>query len=748
MYPHPFGGPGNSDAADVEVERTDDVMHQGHRRFSAAVVVAALVSLSACLAPNAVDPTGHAPFGNLELNAQSGAGIRVVGWAIDPDTTAPIDVQVKVEGQDLRNVRADRQRPDVAAAYPGRGSAHGFDLTVPDLGPGKRQVCVWANDVGVGGDTRVLGCRDIFINVDPFGSIESVVGSPDRTIHVSGWVADPETTAATDVGILLDGAFVVSQRTDVARPDVAAAYGLGALRGYGISFPAPVGDHNVCVVAGNVGWGAARFIGCRGLVVPPLVDHRPDLRLSAVTPLDSGRVRIQGTATDPDSSAPVTVNVRVDGAAVHSTTAIGGVVDLAVTGLAAGRHELCVYALDVPGGSSGVTGDRIIPCSWVVLGAGSQPSVGTVGASSSSGGVGPLPGMALERIDRDAGVSVSLRDGSTLWLFGDSSEAGVDGTMLYLVNNTAAWAPPGAAAVTRDAASAGRPTQFVDPGGAFSCPANRPVAALWPMSAVATPSGTRDVVTAFFAEVCIGPGFLNVEDHGVTVVRWTYDPASPPSWTPIRGTIQAQNLFPRDKAYGSAAIAIADPAAGTGDGGWFVYGYQCRSPQGAGPFQPADYGPCTVGRVPVDSVTSRTAWRFWNGTTWVSDVAQAAAIIPGGGSNPEIPVAAFTVTRDDALDAYVMAYSPWPGFIDRVYVRVAPSPVGPWTTAVPIQLPGCEDRIAAQTYRCYAGSAQPWSSSAAAGVTSLGIGWYDQLVSANPPRGQYRAATVPFAIRW
>ncbi|MBS1838869.1 MAG: hypothetical protein JST64_14340, partial [Actinobacteria bacterium] len=309
------------------------------RGWALAGVLAIAVSMTACLAPGAPDPTGHAPFGNLDLIAQSGAGIRVAGWAIDPDTTAPIDVQVKVEGQAVRDVRADLVRPDVGAAFPGRGSFHGFDFTVPDLGPGKRQVCVWVSDVGVGGDTRVLGCKDVVIQVDPFGAIDAVTTLANGMIRVTGWVADPETTDPTDVGIVLDGARVVVQPTDIARPDVQAVYGLGLLRGYDIRFPATPGSHTVCVVAGNVGWGSARFIGCSPVVVPLTDDRRPDLRLSSVTPVDATTVRVRGTVTDPDGPGPITVDVRIDGGEIRSSASVGGVVDMTIGGLAPGRHQ-------------------------------------------------------------------------------------------------------------------------------------------------------------------------------------------------------------------------------------------------------------------------------------------------------------------------------------------------------------------------------------------------------------------------
>jgi len=721
-------------------------------RWSVLALAAAASMLTGCLQPGQPDPTGHAPFGNLELNAQSGLGVRVAGWAIDPDTTAPVDVHVKVEGVDLQVVRADRSRPDVGAVYPGWGSAHGFDLAVDGLGPGKRQVCVWVPDVGAGGDTRVLGCRDIFISVEPFGNLESVTtaaepGRSDGTVRVSGWNADPETSAPTDVAVLLDGRKVLVQPTDVERPDVAAAFGLGSRRGFDITFPAPLGRHTVCVVIGNVGWGAARFLGCSDVVVQPPSDRRPDLRLASVVPVDGSAVRIRGTASDPDAAGPITVHARVDLGPLTTTTTTAGSFDLTVSGLGPGRHEVCLRAVDVPGASPGLSGDRTVPCSSFVLGAGA-PNVATTGAAATSVGVGPPAGSPLHDIDRDAGVSVTLRDGSTLWLFGDSSAVDANGDLRYFVNNTAAWAAAGAPTVTRDAVAVGGvPVRFIGPDPGWSCPPTRPNAAMWPMSAVATPSGSNDLVTVFVAKVCIGPGFLNLEPHGVAVVRWTYDPARPPAEEPIVGTILTQDLFPTATAYGEAAVAVADSGAGAGDDGWYVYAYQCASPVGDGPFFPAEFGPCTVGRVPVAAVGTRSAWRFWNGGSWEASSAAAAPVLPGGGADPDVPVAAFTVSRDPVFGLYVMVYSPWPGFVDKAYVRVSSNPVGPWSRPVVIQLPGCSDPLGSSFYSCYAASAQPRLSANAAGVSSIGLGWYDRLVSVGPTRGSYRASSVPFSVQ-
>ena len=91
----------------------------------------------------------------MDLVARSGTSLRVAGWALDPDTPGPVDVHVYVDGVGT-SITADRQRADIAAAFPTYGGAHGFDrtLTVP---VGARQACVHLYDVGAG-ENAFLGC--------------------------------------------------------------------------------------------------------------------------------------------------------------------------------------------------------------------------------------------------------------------------------------------------------------------------------------------------------------------------------------------------------------------------------------------------------------------------------------------------------------------------------------------------------------------------------------------------------------
>jgi hypothetical protein len=98
------------------------------------------------------------PFGRLDSVTPVGGGrVRVVGWAIDGETTAPIRVDIYRDGGGVASVTANVDRPDLAPL--GHGTAHGFDATV-SVGAGSHEVCAYAIDVGAGSNVR-FGCAQV-----------------------------------------------------------------------------------------------------------------------------------------------------------------------------------------------------------------------------------------------------------------------------------------------------------------------------------------------------------------------------------------------------------------------------------------------------------------------------------------------------------------------------------------------------------------------------------------------------------
>lgn len=206
------------------------------------------------------------PFGSVDAVIDAGGAVRVQGWAIDPNTTDPIRVHIYVDGVGRRSAAADRDRPDIAARY-SFGPNHGFDETI-DVEPGARSVCVFAINVGAGGNT-LLACRSVTSTESPYGVLEVAEGVGPGTVRVAGWALDPNTTDPIRVHVYADGVGRLSTAADQPRPDVADLYpDHGVRHGFDDVFSAPSGTRNVCVYAINQGPGANRLVACVPVEVP------------------------------------------------------------------------------------------------------------------------------------------------------------------------------------------------------------------------------------------------------------------------------------------------------------------------------------------------------------------------------------------------------------------------------------------------------------------------------------------------
>ena len=318
----------------------------------------------------------HSPLGWLDELSSGPAGVTVGGWALDPDTTAPVTVQVLVGGKQVRELAAIAARTDVAAVYPLFGAARGMrtTLTLPE---GKHTVCLRAvNARGTAGATVGLGCRDVVARHTAVGGLDEVAQTPSG-VAVTGWALDPDTAGPTRAVVHVDGVEVVEVAADQARPDVASrfpGYGPGhGLRLAGLSLRA--GKHTVCLTALDVaGTGSAVRVGCRDVVVA----HDGKGVLEAVTPVKGG-VALRGRALDPDTAAKVRVHVQVGGVGRAQFTANRGSAGLlksfapygaaypaygAVHGFSGtvpvgrGTHDVCVWALNAAGtpGTNGKLG--------------------------------------------------------------------------------------------------------------------------------------------------------------------------------------------------------------------------------------------------------------------------------------------------------------------------------------------------------------------------------------------------------
>jgi murein DD-endopeptidase MepM/ murein hydrolase activator NlpD len=151
-----------------------------------------------CLTSYAVNP-GVNPVGAYDTLLSPEPGVlRVRGWSFDADAkTTPLAMHVYVGGQAGQPgvtgyaFTANRSRPDVGAAYPGVGNNHGLDETFETSKRGSQPVCLYAINVGGGGNV-LLGCKTVTIaDPNPYGHFDSVSSPVGGSVHVAGWAVDP-----------------------------------------------------------------------------------------------------------------------------------------------------------------------------------------------------------------------------------------------------------------------------------------------------------------------------------------------------------------------------------------------------------------------------------------------------------------------------------------------------------------------------------------------------------------------------
>lgn len=369
----------------------------------ASVVLAAAVT-GTCLAQPAAADTSHNPFGYLDsVVAASPTAIKVTGWAADPDDLArPLTITATVDGRAAGQVLSAVARPDVAKAR-GTGPTPGFALSLTTVA-GSHVVCVSAVNVGSGANSQ-LGCRTV-LNPGPAGAqptaaeiaAQSPIGAVDSavvatsSVQLTGWAADPgDLTKPLRIAVTVDGAAaVVTAASVVARPDVAAARRTGPNQGFKVTVNAASGVHTVCAVATNIGVGANKAVGCRGVQVGPpppsaaeIAAHSPSGALESATAVGSTAVRVVGWASDPDNRATALEVVGyLDGssaATVSANIARPELVTSQHTGPAAGytfsvaantgSHLICAWAVNI-----GVGANKYLGCSAFSTPAVSMPT--------------------------------------------------------------------------------------------------------------------------------------------------------------------------------------------------------------------------------------------------------------------------------------------------------------------------------------------------------------------------------------
>ncbi|UIN29880.1 hypothetical protein [Microbacterium binotii] len=353
------------------------------------------------------------PIGNLEILTAEPGYFRVAGWAIDPNAvTSSLQVHVYV-GTVGTPIVADKSRPDVGAAYPGAGAAHGFDARIPATGTSPVQVCVYAINVGAG-DHTTLGCRTLdAMSGSPVGQIDSFSIVPGG-VQVSGWALDPDTTSSIEVHFYFDG-YGLPMKASNPRPDLGPHYpAYGINHGFSGTLTVTPGTYNLCAYAVNVGAGSTTTLDCRQVMIPgpPDVGRVPVGNLETFS-VSGSTATLAGWVIDPDTVNPIQVHVYV-GAAGKAIIADGARNDIArafpgyganhgfstTVTLPPGQSNVCAYGINASGAH------LQLGCRSVTVVA-PRPPVGNFEELTATPGGARFAGWALDP-DTSAPISIDV----------------------------------------------------------------------------------------------------------------------------------------------------------------------------------------------------------------------------------------------------------------------------------------------------------------------------------------------------
>ncbi|HWH31021.1 MAG TPA: hypothetical protein VNU26_19050 [Mycobacteriales bacterium] len=224
---------------------------------------------SGCRTVTVVD----SPVGTLDVvrnapHTTTPGSTTVTGWALDPDTAAPIAVHVYVNGRPTTAVTANGADGRSTGAWPYHGATHGFsaDLTLTD---GTHRVCAYGiNAGGTPGRSALLGCRDVVVRHSPTGQLQAVSAPAPGALRASGWALDPDVAGPVEVHLYLDGKPVRAVKAGLRNPVSLRWWPHhGEDHGFVVDVPASAGTHSLCAYALNAGGtpGGSVRLGCRSV---------------------------------------------------------------------------------------------------------------------------------------------------------------------------------------------------------------------------------------------------------------------------------------------------------------------------------------------------------------------------------------------------------------------------------------------------------------------------------------------------
>ena len=225
------------------------------------------------------------------------------------------------------------------------------------------------------------------------------------------------------------------------------------------------------------------------------------------------------------------------------------------------------------------------------------PPTDVAGVNALIAGYRSVPGF----VGADVGADVTLRDGRSLWVFGDTLRpAGSPGGRI--VRNSMLMFSPGCATVVTPA----------DHGAVV--PDRADGVGYWPMGLGVVAKPGYDLVGVSLQRVrSTGPGAFDFEILGPSIALLTVVPGAAPELRLVRD-LSPDDPDTESPMWGAAVETVGETA--------YIYGT-------AKPNDRSTFGwSLQVARAPIGQVTDVTTWRYWDGRRWRRDPARAAVLIP------------------------------------------------------------------------------------------------------------------------
>jgi hypothetical protein len=188
------------------------------------------------------------PYGAFQSagRAKGSTDVALTGWAIDPDTTKPIQVKFTVDGKAAKTVTAGVTRADIAKAHPGTGKAHGFSTSLPAT-DGEHKICATAVNTAGGTANTSLGCRIVIaVHPKPAAAPTAVTAEAGYGGAVVRWTAPADDGGAPWSGYTITSSPGTVKTTATASDTSATVLGLK-----------PKTKYTFTVVANNVAGASA-----------------------------------------------------------------------------------------------------------------------------------------------------------------------------------------------------------------------------------------------------------------------------------------------------------------------------------------------------------------------------------------------------------------------------------------------------------------------------------------------------------